>query len=93
VIGTAVGGIPDVIEPEVTGLLIPPRDASALAAQLARLLDDSSLRSRLAAAAKADVNVRFAMPTMVEGYRAAYERALAGRTRASARRAGANPST
>jgi glycosyltransferase involved in cell wall biosynthesis len=39
VVATAVGGLPDLVRPEETGLLVPPRDAHALAAALARALD------------------------------------------------------
>jgi glycosyltransferase involved in cell wall biosynthesis len=39
VVATAVGGVPDLIEPGVHGLLVPPRDPPALAAALAELLD------------------------------------------------------
>jgi glycosyltransferase involved in cell wall biosynthesis len=41
------GGLPDVVHPEKTGLLVPPGDSSALAAALDRVLGDSSLRARM----------------------------------------------
>lgn len=40
VVATEVGGLPDLIEPGVNGLLVPPRDSAALAAALAELLRD-----------------------------------------------------
>jgi glycosyltransferase involved in cell wall biosynthesis len=40
VVATAVGGIPDLIEPRVHGLLVPPGDPSALAEALGELLRD-----------------------------------------------------
>lgn len=40
VVASAVGGLPDLIEPGVHGLLVPPNDPPALAAALAELLDD-----------------------------------------------------
>ena len=40
VIGTRVGGIPDVIEDGVTGLLVPPRDPQAIARALVTTLED-----------------------------------------------------
>jgi glycosyltransferase involved in cell wall biosynthesis len=52
VIGTRVGGIPDSVEDGVTGLLVPPDDAKAAADALRRLIDDSTIRERLARAGK-----------------------------------------
>jgi glycosyltransferase involved in cell wall biosynthesis len=49
VVGTPAGGIPEVVEDGVTGLLAPDGDASALADRLARLLQDEPLRLRLTA--------------------------------------------
>ena len=47
VIATAVGGLPEVVTDEVNGLLIPPRDAEALARALDRLLADPDFARRL----------------------------------------------
>ncbi len=47
VIGTDSGGIPDIVEHETTGLLVPADDPAALAAALARLLRDADLRAEL----------------------------------------------
>jgi len=47
VVGTPAGGIPEVVEDGVTGLLTPDGDPSALAERLARLLQDEPLRLRL----------------------------------------------
>ena len=52
IVASRVGGIPDVIEPERNGLLVPPGDPAALAAALRRLRDDRELRSRLADGAR-----------------------------------------
>jgi glycosyltransferase involved in cell wall biosynthesis len=51
VVSTAVGGLPDVIEDGVSGVLVPPRDPRALADALAALLEDPKLRQKLATAA------------------------------------------
>ena len=48
VVATRVGGLPDLVEDEVTGLLVPPRDAAALAAAIARALDRAPLLGRAA---------------------------------------------
>jgi glycosyltransferase involved in cell wall biosynthesis len=47
VVATAVGGLLDAVEHEVTGLLVPPGDAEALRTALERLLGDQGLRERL----------------------------------------------
>jgi glycosyltransferase involved in cell wall biosynthesis len=49
-VATAVGGIPDVITNEQTGLLVPADDASALATAIARLLTDQTYANTLAQA-------------------------------------------
>jgi glycosyltransferase involved in cell wall biosynthesis len=46
VVATAVGGLPEVVRPDKTGLLVPPADPDALAAAILRLLDDPQLRCR-----------------------------------------------
>jgi L-malate glycosyltransferase len=51
-VATAVGGVPEVIEHEVNGLLVPARDAHALSEAILRLLKDVDLRHRLARAAR-----------------------------------------
>lgn len=52
IVTTAVGGIPELIEDGVNGLLCEPRDAAALAERIERLLSDPALRRRLGAAAR-----------------------------------------
>jgi colanic acid/amylovoran biosynthesis glycosyltransferase len=58
-VATPVTGIPEVIEHEVTGLLVPERDPRALAAALARALDDADLRVGLAKAARDLIETEF----------------------------------
>ena len=55
VIATAVGGVPEVVTDGDNGLLVPPGDAHALSAVIARFFGDAELRARLAAAAPASV--------------------------------------
>ncbi len=52
VVSTAVSGVPELVEHERTGLLVPPNDPAALAAAMARLLIEPMLGQRLAAAAR-----------------------------------------
>jgi glycosyltransferase involved in cell wall biosynthesis len=59
VVGFAVGGIPDWLEDEVTGLLVPEADTVAMAAAIGRLLGDPALRLRLGEAAVQRVRERY----------------------------------
>ena len=52
VISTRVSGIPELIENDVSGLLVDGGDADALAAAIQRLLADAELRERLARCAR-----------------------------------------
>ena len=58
-ISTRLSGIPELVDDEVTGLLVPPGDRDALAKALARLIADPSLRTRLGAAGEARVRSAF----------------------------------
>lgn len=53
VVATRVGGIPEVVEDGVTGLLVPPGDVDALADAVERLVADPALRHRMADQARA----------------------------------------
>ncbi len=51
VVGSAVGGVPDMVREGQTGLLVPPEQPAATAQALARLAEDPALRERLSAQA------------------------------------------
>lgn len=55
VISTRTSGIPELVEDGVTGLLVPPEDAAALADALQRLANDPALGSRLGQAGRVKV--------------------------------------
>ena len=74
VIATRAGGITEIAEDGVTALLVPPDDASALAAAIQRLRDDPALAARLAAAGQTHAREHFTVASMVRGV----EDALAG---------------
>jgi glycosyltransferase involved in cell wall biosynthesis len=66
IIASRVGGIPDLVDDGINGILIPPNDSRALAQNLIKLLNDESMRRKLGAAAKEKVSVRYDVNTMVE---------------------------
>jgi glycosyltransferase involved in cell wall biosynthesis len=67
VLATDVGGVPDLIDDNQTGLLVPARDPSRLTATLLRLLQDGALARGLAASAQSRVRARFGM-TVCRGH-------------------------
>jgi glycosyltransferase involved in cell wall biosynthesis len=79
IVATTAGGIPEIVEDGVNGLLVPPRDAPALAAAILRALADADLRRRMGDAGLARVTERFTVERMVVQTAAAYERIVARR--------------
>lgn len=65
VVGADAAGIPEVIEDGVTGWLVPPRDAGAMAAAVDRVLDDVDWRRRVADIAPVKVRERFSAATQM----------------------------
>ena len=55
VVATHAGGIPEIVEDEVSGLLAPVSDAESLARQVRRLLEEPGLKQRLTQAAHRNV--------------------------------------
>lgn len=68
VIGTKSGGIPDIIEDEVTGLLVPPRDHLSLASAMERILTDQNLAESLAEAGYLSATTKFSSETIQAKY-------------------------
>ncbi len=77
IVATRVGGIPEVVEDNVSGLLVPPHDDHALAGAIVRLLHERALRVRMGDAGFARVSERFTVERMVAGTSAVYA-AVAG---------------
>ena len=88
VVATAVGGIPEVVEDSVSGLLIQPGDPEAIAASLTRLASDPGLRARLAHEASEVVRHRFSQQRMAEATVDAYRHNLTDRIESSRARWG-----
>jgi glycosyltransferase involved in cell wall biosynthesis len=66
-LATRTGGIPEIVEDGVSGLLVPPGDAAALAAAIRRLLEDPPLRARLSAAGRQRIAEQFTLEASVRG--------------------------
>ena len=76
-VATRVGGTPEAIVDGVTGLLVPPADAAAMAAAIARLLNDPALAAALGRAARRAIEERFSVDRMVEATEQLYVDLLA----------------
>lgn len=59
VVASRLSGIPELVEDGTSGLLVPPRDAAALADAIERLATDADLRRRLGASARETVMREF----------------------------------
>lgn len=76
VIGTRVGGIPDIIASGVNGLLVPSGDAAALAAAIAELVDDPDRRRQMGIAGRRTVRERYSADRMVKELKDLYRNLL-----------------
>ena len=81
VVSSAIGGTEELIEDGRSGFLVPPGDASALAAALRRLLGDKELRRDLAARARERVDQGLTRPQMAERVTCVYSDLLGSRHR------------
>jgi glycosyltransferase involved in cell wall biosynthesis len=73
VVASNVGGIPEMVEHEKTGLLVPPHDPPALAAAIVRLLLDHQLADTVARAGHDLVHDRFCVQLMVNAVQELYD--------------------
>ena len=73
-VSTRVGGIPEVVEDNVSGVLVPAGDARALAGALESLIHDPSRRRALGESARARARELFAADVIVPRYEALYRR-------------------
>jgi glycosyltransferase involved in cell wall biosynthesis len=71
---TGVGGIPEVIENNVTGVLVPPRDVEKLAEGIINLLSDNSLRTRVIDNAYAKVREKYSLDVITRQVEDIYDR-------------------
>ncbi len=76
VIASRIGGIPDIVEDGVSGLLVAPGDPDALAAALQRLLGDRALARRLGEAGRDRLRERFSWEAITRRWDALYSAVL-----------------
>ena len=84
VVTTRVAGIPEVVQHDVSGLLVSPGKSGELAEALARVVEDASLRRSLGEQARAFVRPRFGVEKYVHSITGLYDRLLAAKGLSSA---------
>ena len=78
-LGTRVGGIPELIDDGVTGRLVPPADPHGMADAWRELIEDAATRRRLASAARARVEREFSWGRIAERTERVYQLAVAAK--------------
>ena len=77
VISTPVGAISEILDDGGTGLMVPPRDASALCSAIRRLRDDEILRKSLSDAELLRARECFAADRMIDAMELVFQKVLA----------------
>jgi len=76
-VATSVGGIPEIVEDGVGGILVPPKDSAAVAEGLLTLLRDEGRRRTMGDAARERVRERFDMVAIAASIQDRYMAMLA----------------
>ena len=79
IVATAVGGIPEVLEDGVTGILVPPESPHDLAMAMERLLSNPTMAIMLAEQARTTAMERYNTDHCVQEVQHAYQRLLGGK--------------
>jgi N-acetyl-alpha-D-glucosaminyl L-malate synthase BshA len=77
-IATRVGGVPELVEDGVNGMLFPVGDVEAMAAAAIRILKDDALQQTMAEAARKTAQDKFCTSRIIPMYERYYEQVLAG---------------
>jgi glycosyltransferase involved in cell wall biosynthesis len=83
VVASRVGGLPDVVDEGVTGLLFEPGDAADLAQKIGRIWDAPALGTQLGKAGRAKAMQRYSQQAYYRNLLAAYNTAIRGRAKNS----------
>ena len=73
VIATNVGGIPELISNNITGLLVPPENPEAMTDAINELLSDNNTKQKLSKNAFEFINKNFSWDVLIEKYIKLYE--------------------
>jgi glycosyltransferase involved in cell wall biosynthesis len=77
VVSTPVGAIEEAVQRDRTGLIVPPRDAAALAEALGRLMRDASMRRVMGEAGRAYAQAHFGIDAMLDAMEAVFTKVMA----------------
>jgi glycosyltransferase involved in cell wall biosynthesis len=89
VVATRVAGIPEVVQHDVSGLLVDAGDSAALGREMFRLVENESLRRSLGSRARDLVLPRFGFDRYIDSITSLYDRLLAAKGLSSFAEAGA----
>jgi sugar transferase (PEP-CTERM/EpsH1 system associated) len=73
VVATHVGGNSEIVDEDVTGLLVPRRDPASLAAAIRQYLEDPEMRRRHGALARRRIEEEFSIDKMIQQYHDLYD--------------------
>lgn len=76
VISTAVGGVPELVEDGISGILVPPEDPTALKQAIQKLIEAPDVRQQMGKRARETARERFDACAMTRAYEALYETIL-----------------
>lgn len=79
VISTAVGGVPELVEDSISGILVPPEDPMALSQAIQKLVEDPHLLAQMGKRARQTALERFDACTMTRAYETLYETILSSK--------------
>jgi glycosyltransferase involved in cell wall biosynthesis len=73
VIATSVGGVPEIVQNGVTGIVVPPRSSDALAEAIKRLIGDEAARKAMGAAAREKILAHHTFNHSIATYRRIFQ--------------------
>ncbi|MGB0383979.1 MAG: glycosyltransferase family 4 protein [Ardenticatenaceae bacterium] len=76
IVASQIGGIPEIVLADVSGLIVPPRDVNSLHHALATLINDPLRRLQLGQQAHLHFKRRFSRQQLIEGLSVAYQKCL-----------------